>query len=253
MVRAAIVSENAVTVQMVWSGAALLCFDSVRVPAIDVAHFDPSHWAAASAYERGRGNAYAVDTPFGAAVLRHYHRGGLLASWLGDRFLWGGVERARPIREFRLLARLTAQGLPVPRPLAALVQRRGRFYTGDLLMQRIERSRPLSSLLPDGRAWTQTDWCRIGMAIGRLHAAGVDHVDLNAHNLLLGEDGAVHVIDFDRARVRTSGRDWQQSNLQRLARSLRKLDAQGFAQGRGQQCWRELLQGHRSLCPGGAS
>jgi len=69
---------------------------------------------------------------------------------------------------------------------------------------------------------TPAQWQRLGAAIRRLHAAGVDHVDLNAHNLLVGDDGRVWIIDFDRCR-RRGGQGWQAGNLARLQRSLRKL------------------------------
>jgi len=35
----------------------------------------------------------------------------------------------------------------------------------------------------------------------------------------------VWLIDFDRGELRTPARDWQQANLARLQRSLRKLGA----------------------------
>ena len=51
-----------------------------------------------------------------------------------------------------------------------------------------------------------TSWRAIGAAIARLHRGGVDHADLNAHNILLDGRGAVSVIDFDRGRVRGARR-----------------------------------------------
>jgi len=52
-----------------------------------------------------------------------------------------------------------------------------------------------------------------------LHAAGADHADLNAHNILLDGDGVVSVIDFDRGRLRNGG-SWMRRNLARLQRCL---------------------------------
>jgi 3-deoxy-D-manno-octulosonic acid kinase len=55
-----------------------------------------------------------------------------------------------------------------------------------------------------------------------LHRAGVDHADLNAHNILLDSQGVVSVIDFDRGRLRSPG-SWRNANLLRLHRSLGKI------------------------------
>ena len=69
----------------------------------------------------------------------------------------------------------------------------------------------------------ESTWRAIGAAIAALHSHGVDHADLNAHNILLGE-GGISIIDFDRGRLRAPGA-WTSRNLQRLQRSLRKISA----------------------------
>jgi 3-deoxy-D-manno-octulosonic acid kinase len=67
-----------------------------------------------------------------------------------------------------------------------------------------------------------------GRAVGRMHRAGVWHADLNLTNLLVAKAGApvVTVLDFDRARLATKPLRprARRGNLDRLARSLRKLD-----------------------------
>jgi 3-deoxy-D-manno-octulosonic acid kinase len=62
----------------------------------------------------------------------------------------------------------------------------------------------------------------VGAAIAGLHRAGVDHADLNAHNILIDAKGTVSIIDFDRGRVRAPG-TWAARNLLRLRRSLVKI------------------------------
>jgi 3-deoxy-D-manno-octulosonic acid kinase len=56
----------------------------------------------------------------------------------------------------------------------------------------------------------------------RFHEHGVQHADLNAHNVLLGRDGGVHLLDFDRGRLRERGA-WEDTVLARLHRSLVKV------------------------------
>jgi len=85
-------------------------------------------------------------------------------------------------------------------------------------------------------------WHAIGACVGRLHEHGVQHADLNAHNLLLGRDGEVYVLDFDRGRLRSRG-TWEQAVLERLRRSLRKVTA-GLPPDRfDDAAWQTLLGG----------
>jgi tRNA A-37 threonylcarbamoyl transferase component Bud32 len=55
-----------------------------------------------------------------------------------------------------------------------------------------------------------------------VHAHGVDHPDLTAHNILLDDGGRVFLVDFDNARLRPAG-DWRRLGVERLQRSLRKV------------------------------
>ena len=77
----------------------------------------------------------------------------------------------------------------------------------------------------------------------RFHEHGVQHADLNAHNVLLGRDGGVHLLDFDRGRLRERGA-WEDTVLARLHRSLVKV-TQGLPPDRfGDANWRALLAGY---------
>ena len=59
--------------------------------------------------------------------------------------------------------------------------------------------------------------------IARIHRAGLDHADLNAHNLLFEDSGRGWVIDLDRSQLRIPATPWREANLARLQRSLLKL------------------------------
>jgi 3-deoxy-D-manno-octulosonic acid kinase len=80
--------------------------------------------------------------------------------------------------------------------------------------------------------------------IARLHHRGVHHVDLNAHNVLIGSGNDVHIIDFDRARVRASG-PWQEQVLARLKRSLEKIKRQRTDVRFGSAEWAALVEAYR--------
>jgi 3-deoxy-D-manno-octulosonic acid kinase len=70
----------------------------------------------------------------------------------------------------------------------------------------------------------------------------VHHADLNAHNLLVGLDGAVYVLDFDRGRLRARGA-WERAVLERLHRSLVKVSAGLPAERFDARAWAELCAG----------
>jgi 3-deoxy-D-manno-octulosonic acid kinase len=101
----------------------------------------------------------------------------------------------------------------------------------------------LSAALAQG-ALAPPLWRAVGATVARLHGVGVDHADLNAHNILLGPKGAVSVIDFDRGRLRAPG-TWTARNLQRLRHSLdkisRDLPSDRFPDG----TWDWLLAGYK--------
>lgn len=54
-----------------------------------------------------------------------------------------------------------------------------------------------------------------------MHQVGVNHTDLNIHNILIDDKDRVWIIDFDKCRFETSG-DWKHQNLDRLKRSFEK-------------------------------
>lgn len=200
-----------------------ILFDAARVPQPQLAWFDPAHWGhrVRPVASGGRGGAWYVDAPFGAAVLRHYLRGGLAARMSRDRYVWQGEDRVRSFAEFRLTEALHRQGLPVPRPLAASYRRQGAFYGAAILLERLQEVRTLAQCVADDPA--DAPWEATGRTIARFHRAGLDHADLNAHNILFDPAGAAWLIDFDRGRLRKPAGTWRRNNLTRLLRSLHKL------------------------------
>src|SRR5690606_1273805 len=126
--------------------------------------FDPSHWRARDAVIgeiSGRGAVLLVQRGDETWVLRHYHRGGMVSRFIDDRYLWLGLERTRAFREWRLLAELHRRGLPVPKPIAARVERRGLSYRSDIITTYLPNTRSLATLLNEGELGAE-HWRRIG-------------------------------------------------------------------------------------------
>jgi 3-deoxy-D-manno-octulosonic acid kinase len=172
----------------------------------------------------GRRSAFVFEVAGQGLVLRHFWRGGMIGRWLADRYFWTGYERSRPVREWRLLQTLSGEGLPVPRPAALRLQRSGLLYRADLITVLLPQTRTLAERL-EKAPLPAAAWQRVGAAIGALHRRGACHADLNARNILIGEGGAVYVIDWDRGRIRRPHGGWQRRNLDRLFRSLNKISA----------------------------
>ncbi len=205
-------------------GAGSILFDRTQLRQADPRWFDPGAWGprAVPVSGSGRGGAWFIDdTSNGPTVLRHYLRGGLVAPLNHDRHLWRGANRARSFVEFRLLRELLRRGLPVPQPIAASYVRDGLTYTAAILMQRLVGVRSLADLAAADPA--TVPWAETGRLVARFHREGLDHADLNAHNILYDEAGKGWLIDFDRGRMHIPETAWRERNLARLQRSLLKL------------------------------
>lgn len=203
-----------------------ILYDAARSSQVHEHVFAPSYWRARDALGEplgGRGAAWRIRDDDIDWVLRFYRRGGLPGKFVLDRYFYTGLERSRPWREWRLLAQMRELGLPVPRPVAARVLRTGLGYTGAIITETV----PGASLaaLVNGDAMQARMWHAIGRTVRRFHDAGVWHADLNAHNILVeaADTPLVHVIDFDRGRIRPQDTAWRRGNLARLQRSLAKV------------------------------
>lgn len=204
-------------------GDGAILFDAVQLRQADPRWFDPALWGERAQPVRGsgRGGAWYIDASHGPCVLRQYLRGGWAARLSRDAHLWRGANRARSFIEFRLLRELLRHDLPVPRPIAASYVRRGMLYRASILLERLVDVRSLgdlAALSPRDAPWADT-----GRLIARFHRAGLDHADLNAHNVLFDGEGRGWLIDLDRGELRIPATPWRTRNLMRLKRSLLKL------------------------------
>lgn len=200
-------------------------FDAARVRQVERSAFDPAQYTP-DAVEPvlgagGRGAAWFVRGAFGAAVLRHYRRGGWMARVSVDSYLWHGEAQVRSFREFELLRRLHAMDLPVPAPLAAGYWRHRWSYQAAILVERVPAAGSFVAAIRAQEAGAP--WAAVGSAIGQCHRRGARHADLNAHNILIDASGDGWLIDWDKGRLEAGvGSAWMQRVLARLQRSIRK-------------------------------
>ncbi len=212
-------------------GETWLVFDAKFAPelvSLRLADPDARKRLFARAPKRGRGSVPSVSLRRDAhVILRRYQHGGLLGGLTGSLYLGPG----RALDELHVTARAEALGAPVPHVLClALWPAAGPFWSA-LIGTREERNARdlLEALLAASDAGARRALLReVGAAVRKLHDAGVDHRDLQLHNILVVEDGGARrivVVDLDKAVYHSRGAlspRLRARNLGRLTRSAVK-------------------------------
>lgn len=226
-------------------GGSVIRYDSAVFDVLEPGLFEVA-WLQSNGHlaghSRGRSQAHFFEYSGRQKVLRHFRRGGLIGRINRDLYLNLGVERSRAMQEFALLGWMRGKALPVPRPVAARYAPVGLFYRADIITERIPEARPLAEALRDKRLPAEV-WRAVGRVVRRLHDHGVYHSDLNCRNILLDDQQAAWVIDFDKCERRAPG-DWAQGNLDRLERSLRKERAPASGLNWDAADWDMLIEGY---------
>ncbi|MCE7577961.1 3-deoxy-D-manno-octulosonic acid kinase [Aliivibrio fischeri] len=184
---------------------------------------DPDYWQQQNKVigsAQGRGTTWFVALDKMDAALRHYRRGGLFGKIIKDHYIFTGWEKSRSYQEFQLLKSLKEAGVNVPKPIAARTIKRTFCYQADLLSEKIPNAQDLVSILQE-KPLSKEMYQKIGNEIRKMHAAQVNHTDLNIHNILIDDNDKVWIIDFDKC-YQQKGDDWKKGNWDRLKRSFVK-------------------------------
>ena len=194
----------------------------------------------------GIGRARVVYFPLNgrAAVLKHYYRGGAVASIVKDRYLGFSIVKSRSFREWRLLKKMHEMNLPVPAPVAAHVKKGLLSYQADLITIKIENSQTLADALSQ-TVISAKQWTGIGACIKKFHRHDIYHADLNARNILLTSSDDVYLIDFDNSGFRVHSESWKMANLARLKRSLLKFKNNSVCNFE-EENWNALVEGYKA-------
>jgi tRNA A-37 threonylcarbamoyl transferase component Bud32 len=187
----------------------------------------------ASRYQ-GRGALQTFHLSDGtSAVVRQCRHGGTFRGLTGR---WFFTWPPRPFRELIVTEELRRRGVPTVEVLAACTIRGlGPFYRGCLVTRELAESEDLWSALQSGlvaRLGWEATLRAVAASIRAMHREGVYHTDLNLKNILVRpEESAVasYIIDFDKAKLFLGKlpAELVKRNLDRLLRSVRKLDPQG--------------------------
>ena len=173
----------------------------------------------------GRAGRQAVsrfDVGEKSMLMRHYCRGGFPAHFTRDQFIFRGNVASRPYQEINLLLKMFELKLPVPQAVAARIVTRGVTYTADIIMHEIKNAETLAHIISN-RQLSEKLWAKVGETIRLFHKQGIQHVDLNANNILIDTSGNVYLIDFDRCVQKSYSSKWADAGLKRLKRSLLKI------------------------------
>ena len=222
-----------------------ILYDAARLTKFNPLLFEPDYLQQQeliTGRASGRGDVLFFSYEGCELALRHYRRGGSVASLLGDRYLRTFVKASRAWREWLLLAHLSDMGLPVPQPVAARVEQHGIWTRCDIVTLKIPGARSLATSIHE-KPLRHEIWREIGGTIRRFHEAGVWHADLNAHNILL-TDTQVYLIDFDRGRMGRTSQARMHQNVQRLLRSLQKLQREQASNCFTSADWEVLLSAY---------
>ncbi len=222
-----------------------LLFESFPLKLFDPVYLESNSELISSMSEtqHGRGNIHGFKYNKLDLLLRHYHRGGMLAKIVDDGYLWAGLSKTRPMRELLMHLEMLKLGLPVPTPVAIHVRRSGLIYRADIITKYISNARTLSTVLLENNISDQT-WNRIGETIKKFHAKNCNHADLNAHNILLCDNEDIYLIDFDKSMIDNSSGQWKDRNLKRLKRSLEKLSSNNEKFNYTDEAFSMLMQGY---------
>ncbi|MEM0911509.1 MAG: 3-deoxy-D-manno-octulosonic acid kinase, partial [Pseudomonadota bacterium] len=192
----------------------------------------------------GRGEVCFFSWQGRQFALRHYLRGGLVATVNKQSFLWKNLKNTRVYSELLLLDYMRANGLNVPLPIAGRVEKTGLMYRCAIITEIIPHATELHQILLKG-ALARDLWFAIGKSIKQMHDLNVCHDDINVKNILINDKEQIFLIDFDKCFRKPDG-EWKGKNVARLKRSLDKQLMKHQHYAFNQDDWGILLQGYKS-------
>ena len=162
-------------------------------------------------------------------VVRQYRHGGLGRLLSGARFF----SPHRFMAELKLHILVRELDVSAPEPLGVIVVKKGPksiFVNGYYVTRRLLDSVDLSEFLQQtGAAIRLRIAFEIGNCLRKLHEHGIFYTDLHVKNILVGPEGGIFFIDFDKAKKFQAPLSAfrRRANLYRFLRSVEKYCYRG--------------------------
>ena len=162
-------------------------------------------------------------------VVRQYRHGGLWRFLSGARFF----TRHRFLAELKLHTLVRRMGIPVPEELGVIVAKKGLksiFVNGYYVTRRLPNSIGLPEFLEQTGAVNRLRIVfEIGDCLRKLHEHGIFYTDMHVKNILVGPEGGIFFIDFDKAKQYQAPLSGfrRRVNLYRFLRSVEKYCYRG--------------------------
>ncbi|MBN2810204.1 MAG: hypothetical protein JXR80_11985 [Deltaproteobacteria bacterium] len=154
----------------------------------------------AAAAALGRGRIFFLDAePLSLPlVVRQYRHGGL---W---RFLTGGrfFSKRRFLNELAVHQAVSTLGIATPAALAVIVvkKRASLFVNGYYVTRRLSAVVELPEFLRGANASIRLQVAfKLGGYLRKLHEHGIFYTDMHVKNILVGAEGQIFLLDFDKA------------------------------------------------------
>ncbi len=169
----------------------------------------------------GRGQTRILEIPgLGRMFLKRYSHGGLLRKITAGHFLCLGQLRSKV--EFEMLELVRSLGVNAPKPLA-FVQKGSTIYSTWLLMEELQGARSIVEIGEDEGDALPRALDGLSEQIRILIKHNIFHVDLHPGNVLVDDNRAVYIVDFDKAcRFKGSRQALRELYLRRWRRAVIK-------------------------------
>lgn len=140
----------------------------------------------------------------GRVVIKHYHRGGLLARLVKQTYLRTGKPRCQ--HEFEQMAFARSIGVCTPDPVA-FAYKGGIFYQGWLVTKEIKGQQSLATLSSEDPKRAAKALTALVGQVERLIQHKVLHADFHPGNVLVDDRDRIFLIDFDKAHLYSGSRE----------------------------------------------
>jgi len=140
----------------------------------------------------------------GFIVVKHYSRGGLIKYFIKRRYFKWGKPRCQ--FEYEVLVKVRGVGVNAPEPVAYAYYGRP-FYKAWLVTREIQEPQTLAELSRVDEPHALNVMKAVVEQVTRLVDNHIFHVDLHPGNVLIGKDGGVFLLDFDKARLHGADRE----------------------------------------------